>query len=109
MLSDHKIFEELRKKKPDIARVMRPVLMLAAAMLAFTIISYTGLRLMFPGYGNVDKTDYSDIIYQFDEYDLIEQLAGEADDLDYVPDAEKIIEYLVDNEIETSRILEYIN
>lgn len=98
------------KSKNRIIRLVKPVLMLAAAMIAFAIISYTGLKLLFPEYGEPAEDNYSELLYQFDEVELINKLTEQEPDFEIQSsDTEAIIDYLLDEDIEYTSIVEFLN
>ncbi|HDZ40435.1 MAG TPA: hypothetical protein ENH59_01980 [Bacteroidetes bacterium] len=99
-----------KKVKTGISVLFKPVIMMAAAMLAFVIISYSMLKLLFPEYNKADEHNFSELIYNFDEAELIDKLVGEKHDEDSLPAEEsEIINYLMDNDIEYYTIIEYLN
>lgn len=102
----------LRKEnnRTKIRDVLRPALMLAAAMLAFAIISYSTLRFLFPQSGEKIDPSYSELIYQFDESEIIDQIAVEDAETGIGSvDQDNIINYLIDNNIEDESIIEILN
>ncbi len=98
------------KSKNRVIGLVKPALMLAAAMMAFAIISYTGLRLLFPEYGETDEENFTELLYQFDEVELIDKLTEqEPDDDIQSAEPDEIIDYLLDHDIEYTSIMEFLN
>lgn len=98
------------ERKSSIVRLLRPVVTLAAAMLLLVIISYSGLKLLFPGNDRVDELNYSELVYQFDEAELISKLVDEKNDFHELSiDSDEIIEYLLEEDIEYASIIEFLN
>ena len=98
------------KSKNRVIGLVKPALMLAAAMMAFAIISYTGLRLLFPEYGEPDEENFTELLYQFDEVELIDKLTEqEPDDGIQSTEPDEIIDYLLDHDIEYTSIMEFLN
>lgn len=98
------------KEKTGLVALLKPAIMMAAAMLVFAIISYSILKLLFPEYNNTREGNFSELIYSYDEAELIDRLVGENHDTETLPAEEsEIIEYLMDNDIEYNTIIEYLN
>ncbi len=98
------------KSKNRVIGLVKPALMLAAAMMAFAIISYTGLRLLFPEYGETGEENYTELLYQFDEVELIDKLTEqEPDDGIQSAEPDEIIDFLLDHDIEYTSIMEFLN
>ncbi|MEA1885927.1 MAG: hypothetical protein U9N72_01780 [Bacteroidota bacterium] len=99
-----------KKAKSRIIRLVKPALILAAAMLALAIISYTGLKLLFPEYGERDEENYTELLYQFEEAELIEKLTEQDPDAGMQSaEDDEIIDYLIDHDIEYTSIIEFLN
>ena len=106
---------ETKESRGKIVRLVRPALMLAAAMTGLVIITWVGLKLILPDNTLNINTEYAEIsdyhLNEIDEMSIIELLLEEesTDDETYT-DAEEedsdIIEYLLDNNIDYSTILE---
>ncbi|MFO7851517.1 MAG: hypothetical protein ACQERS_06235 [Bacteroidota bacterium] len=100
----------VKKDKSRFIRILKPALMLAAAMLVFAIISYTGLKLLFPEYGKQEEANYTELLYNFEEAELIDKLMEEeADARMRSPEHDAIIDYLIDHDIEYTSIIEFLN
>lgn len=96
------------KGKNRIIRFVKPALMLAAAMIAFVIISYTGLRLLFPEYEKTEN-NYTELFYQFNETDLIDVLIEQKPDYGIQSaDPDEIIDYLLDNNIDYTAVMKFL-
>ena len=102
-------------KKTPVLVMARPHLMLAAAMLAFVIVSYSVLKLMLPGKSDsLPGIEYAMIedylVPNLDEvelYELIAQADSETnpdDELSF-EQVEEIIDYLIDLEIDDKEII----
>ncbi|MBN1387729.1 MAG: hypothetical protein JW965_04735 [Bacteroidales bacterium] len=101
---------EAVKGKNRIIRLVKPALMLAAAMIAFAIISYTGLKLLFPEYGKPVEDNYTEFLYQFEEVELINILTEQETDAEIrSAETDEIIDYLLDQDIEYTSIIEFLN
>lgn len=106
------IFVKTRAKenKGEISRVLKPAIMMAAAMLAFVIISYSILKLLFPEYNSAEKQNFSELVYVFDEAELIDELAGDNYyERDLPAERSEIIDYLMDSDIDYNTLIEYLN
>lgn len=102
--------EEIKKNKRGISRVLKPAIMMAAAMLAFAIISYSILKLLFPEYNSTEKQNLSELVYIFDEAELIDELAGDKHyERDLPVEQSEIIDYLMDSDIDYNTLIEYFN
>jgi len=102
--------EENKKNKRGISRVLKPAIMMAAAMLAFAIISYSILKLLFPEYNSTEKQNLSELVYIFDEVELIDELAGDNHyERDLPAERSEIIDYLMDSDIDYNTLIEYFN
>ena len=102
--------EENKKNKRGISRVLKPAIMMAAAMLAFVIISYSILKLLFPEYNSAEKQNFSELVYDFDEAELIDELVGHNNDEEALPaERSEIIDYLMDNNVDYHSIIEYLH
>lgn len=102
--------EENKKNKTGISRVLKPAIMMAAAMLVFVIISYSILKLLFPEYNSADKQNFSELVYVFDEAELIDELAGDNHyERDLPAERSEIIDYLMDSDIDYNTLIEYLN
>lgn len=98
------------KGKSRIIRLVKPALMLAAAMIAFAVISYTGLRLLFPEYDVPAEENYTELLNQFEEVELINILTEQEPDIGiHSAESDEIIDYLLDNDIEYNEIIEFLN
>lgn len=90
--------------------IIRPHLTLAAAMIALVVVTYTGLRLLLPGMhtGGIDKDSIAEYITQeVDQEVIIEQIV-ELEQVTTQSDLphNEIVEYLVENGIDISAIIE---
>lgn len=100
----------VKKDKSRLFRILKPAFMLAAAMLVFAIISYTGLKLLFPEYGEQDEANYTELLYSFEEAELIDILMEKDTDAGIQsPKHDAIIDYLIDHDIEYTSIIEFLN
>ena len=98
------------KGKSKIIRLLKPALMLAAAMIALAVISYTGLRLLFPEYNVPAEENYTELLNQFEEVELINKLTEQEPDVGiHSAEPDEIIDYLLDHDIEYNSIIEYLN
>jgi len=98
------------RDKSRIIRLVKPALMLAAAMITFAVISYTVLRLLFPEYGNTVEENYTEILNQFDEVELINKLTEQEPDVGlHSAESDEIIKYLLDHDVEYKSIIEFLN
>ncbi len=98
------------KSKSRIIRLLKPALMLAAAMIALAVISYTGLRLLFPEYNVPAEENYTELLNQFEEVELINKLTEQEPDVGiYSAEPDEIIDYLLDYDIEYNSIIEFLN
>lgn len=109
-----KLFATLIEKEPEnriirMKRLLKPALMLAAAMIAFAIISYSVLRILFPDDNTLSEQNYTELLYEIDEAELINELSSDYNEDDHQPDPDDIIEYLVDQDIENLQIIELLN
>lgn len=109
-----KLFATLIEKEPEsrsirMKRLLKPALMLAAAMIAFAIISYSVLRILFPDDNTSSKQNYTELLYEIDEAELINELSSDYNEDEHQPDPDDIIEYLVDQDIEDLQIIELLN
>ncbi|HKL67975.1 MAG TPA: hypothetical protein VJ877_08810 [Bacteroidales bacterium] len=109
-----KLLVTLTEKQPEsrsagIKRLLKPALMLAAAMIAFAIISYSVLKILFPDDNTLIEQDYTELLYEIDEAELINELSTDYNEDEYQPDPDDIIEYLVDQDIEDLQIIELLN
>ena len=99
-----------KKSKTRISVVLKPAIMMAAAMLAFVIISYSILKLLFPEYNSAEKQNFSELVYDFDEAELIDELVGHNNDEEALPaERSEIIDYLMDNNVDYHSIIEYLH
>ena len=99
-----------KKNKTRISVVLKPAIMMAAAMLAFVIISYSILKLLFPEYNSAEKQNFSELVYDFDEAELIDELVGHNNDEEALPaERSEIIDYLMDNNVDYHSIIEYLH
>ncbi|MBS0012080.1 MAG: hypothetical protein KFF49_11755 [Bacteroidales bacterium] len=91
-------------------RLLKPALMLAAAMIILAVISYTGLKLLFPEYERANGINHTVSIYGFEEAELIDKLTetGAVNDI-LSTEQEEIITYLLDHNIEYEPIIELLN
>ncbi|HUS85606.1 MAG TPA: hypothetical protein VMW76_00070 [Bacteroidales bacterium] len=100
------------KKRARLYSLAKPHLMLAAAMIGFVIISYTGLKLILPDretdFPDINLTEYAELLlYEIDDFFIINELTTVenyrfAESLD----DEEIIEYLENEDIEYLTIIE---
>jgi len=112
--------EDANKKPPardKVLRILRPALMLAAAMTGLVIISYAGLRMLLPEKGADTGIEYAEIsdynLYGIDEATIINFLTEEETE-ELLPEqtegddneSEEIVNYLLDNNIDYSTLLE---
>jgi len=109
-----KLLVTLTEKQPEsrsagIKRLLKPALMLAAAMIAFAIISYSVLKILFPDDNTLIEQDYTELLYEIDEAELINELSSDYNEDEHQPDPDDIIEYLVDQDIEDLQIIELLN
>ncbi len=109
-----KLLVTLTEKQPEsrsagIKRLLKPALMLAAAMIAFAIISYSVLKILFPDDNTLIEQDYTELLYEIDEAELINELSTDYNEDEHQPDPDDIIEYLVDQDIEDLQIIELLN
>lgn len=103
------------RKERSIPRIIKPAVMMAAAMIGLVIISYTGLRILFPEKDQIYLSTLTEIteyaMSEINESEIIDHLLLEGED--FLPDDsensfnEEIIEYLIDNNIDYSTILEH--
>lgn len=99
-----------KKSKTRISVVLKPAIMMAAAMLAFVIISYSILKLLFPEYNSAEKQNFSELVHDFDEAELIDELAGHNNNEEALPaEQSEIIDYLMDNNVDYHSIIEYLH
>jgi len=98
------------EKKSYVVRLLKPALTLAAAMLALAIISYSGLKLLFPENEQVNEVSYTEFIHQFDEAELIDIIVQEEyNSQEFNIDSDEIIDYLLEQDIEYTLIIELLN
>ncbi|MEE4214924.1 MAG: hypothetical protein V2I34_07630 [Bacteroidales bacterium] len=99
-----------KKSKTGISAVIKPAIMMAAAMLVFVIISYSILKLLFPEYNSAEKQNFSELVYDFDEAELIDVLADHNNNEEALPaERSEIIDYLMDNNVDYHSIIEYLH
>ncbi|MDT8400200.1 MAG: hypothetical protein RQ743_00775 [Bacteroidales bacterium] len=99
-----------KKSNTKISVVLKPAIMMAAAMLAFVIISYSILKLVFPEYNSAENQNFSELAYDFDEAELIDELLGDNHYEEALPvERSEIIDYLMDNDIDNNTIIEYLH
>ncbi|HCC71731.1 MAG TPA: hypothetical protein DEQ09_11345 [Bacteroidales bacterium] len=96
--------------KKNIVKLLKPALMLAAAMVAFAIISYTVLKLLFPEHDQAKELNYTEFLYHVDEVELIEKLTEQNGSYNSMfVDTDEIIIYLLEQDIEIESIVELLN
>ncbi|MGM0666311.1 MAG: hypothetical protein ACQETA_03225 [Bacteroidota bacterium] len=99
-----------KKSKTRISVVLKPAIMMAAAMLAFVIISYSILKLLFPEYNSAGEQNFSELVFDFDEAELIDELAAHKNNEEALPaERSEIIDYLMDNNVDYHSIIEYLH
>jgi len=99
-----------KESKKGIFTVLKPAMMMAAAMLTFVIISYSILRLLFPEYNRTEEQNFSELVYHFDEAELIDELSENNNYEEALPaEQSEIINYLMDSDIDYNTLIEYLN
>jgi hypothetical protein len=99
-----------KESKKGIFTVLKPAIMMAAAMLTFVIISYSILKLLFPEYNRTEDQNFSELVYHFDEAELIDELSENNDYEEALPaEQAEIIDYLMDSDIDYNTLIEYLN
>jgi len=98
-----------KESKKGIFTVLKPAMMMAAAMLTFVIISYSILRLLFPEYNRTEEQNFSELVYHFDEAELIDELSENNNYEEALPaEQSEIINYLMDSDIDYNTLIEYL-
>jgi len=95
-------------KDKSLRNLIKPVLTLAAIMLALVIMLYTVLRLLVPEKENGAAGEDTAIVYRFDEHLLIDRLTeGPAGNETLSAERDHIIDYLLDNYIDYISVSEF--
>jgi hypothetical protein len=108
----NKIEEPQVKEKVRFLSVIRPHLMIAAAILGFVVISYTALKYLIPEQSdfdmNIETADLTDYLsYQADEASILEYIDIEYKEFwEFDLEDEEIIDYLIKEDIDYLSIYE---
>jgi hypothetical protein len=108
----NKIEEPQVKEKVRFLSVIRPHLMIAAAILGFVVISYTALKYLIPEQSdfdmNIETADLTDYLsYQADEASILEYIDIEYEEFwEFDLEDEEIIDYLIKEDIDYLSIYE---